>query len=241
MPKRKSHREKPKSVFCETAAAGKHICLSRSKVFFDFDNTITSFDVLDDIIKRFSMNEEWVVIEEKWREGKIGSRECLKGQMNLVRITKPNLLTYLSKIEVDAYFPKLLKLLKRRQVPIAIVSDSFSFIINYILDKNGIDGIDVYSNRLTFDRDKFRVMFPHANKQCFKCANCKRAHIFNHGRSEKFTIYIGDGFSDICPATHADLVFAKGNLLDHFKRIDRVHVPFEHLGTVYNYLKSMDS
>ena len=36
------------------------VVLSNCRVFFDFDNTLTQGDVLDDIIKRFSVNEEWL-------------------------------------------------------------------------------------------------------------------------------------------------------------------------------------
>ena len=38
-----------------------------SRVYFDFDNTITKFDVLDAIIEQFSIDREWVAYEEDWR------------------------------------------------------------------------------------------------------------------------------------------------------------------------------
>ncbi|MCX5696960.1 MAG: hypothetical protein NTU54_03145 [Candidatus Omnitrophica bacterium] len=43
--------------------------LSGYNFLFDFDNTITPFDVLDDIIEKFSVNDDWVVYEEAWRAG----------------------------------------------------------------------------------------------------------------------------------------------------------------------------
>ncbi|MEW6171254.1 MAG: hypothetical protein AB1472_06850 [Candidatus Omnitrophota bacterium] len=68
----------------------------RYSVFIDFDNTITPFDILDDIVERFSINKNWVALEKKWKEGKIGSQECLEGQLSLVRISKNALLKYLA-------------------------------------------------------------------------------------------------------------------------------------------------
>ena len=50
-------------------------------VFLDFDNTITSLDVLDAVIGRFSIDQKWMVHEEAWKEGKIGSRQCLEAQL----------------------------------------------------------------------------------------------------------------------------------------------------------------
>ena len=43
-------------------------------VFLDFDNTITSLDVLDAVIGKFSVDQKWMIYEEAWKEGKIGSR-----------------------------------------------------------------------------------------------------------------------------------------------------------------------
>jgi len=106
--------------------------LSDYKVYFDFDNTITSYDILDDIIQRFAINDGWIKLEEDWKEGKIGSRECLQGQIGLVRVPKKKFLKYLSKIRVDPNFHKILKLLKEKNISPVIVSDSFSFVIkNY--------------------------------------------------------------------------------------------------------------
>jgi len=44
--------------------------LSECLVFFDFDNTITNFDVLDDIIRRFSADKKWVAMSGPGKKGK---------------------------------------------------------------------------------------------------------------------------------------------------------------------------
>ena len=36
-------------------------------VFFDFDNTITMSDVIDDMLERFSKDDGWKKLEEKWQ------------------------------------------------------------------------------------------------------------------------------------------------------------------------------
>ena len=50
-------------------------------VFFDFDNTIANIDVVDDMLERFSGDDGWKELEERWQREEIGSRECLKGQV----------------------------------------------------------------------------------------------------------------------------------------------------------------
>lgn len=50
-------------------------------VFFDFDNTIATCDVFDNMLPRFSRDDLWVELEKKWKDGKIGSKACLQGQL----------------------------------------------------------------------------------------------------------------------------------------------------------------
>ncbi|MDD4954815.1 MAG: MtnX-like HAD-IB family phosphatase [Candidatus Omnitrophica bacterium] len=217
----------------------KKITLSNCVVLFDFDNTITPFDVIDDIVEKFSINEKWRKIEEDWKNGKIGSKECLKNQFNEVRIKKDEFSGYLSKIKIDQAFSKILALLKHSKASVAIASDSCSFIIESILKNNGISGVKIYSNRLKFKKDRIILDFPHFNKNCSKCANCKKSHLQKAGGSDKIFIYIGDGLSDICAAGCADIVFAKASLLEHFKKEKKKYIEFDTLSVVYNYLKEM--
>lgn len=206
-------------------------------VFFDFDNTITTFDVLDGIIKRFAKDRNWVKLEENWRLGKIGSRQCLSGQLKSVRVTKKELLQYLDTVNLDKNFHKLLDFLKANKAEVAILSDSFSFVINYILKRHNIGHIKTYANHLRINRDTLTAIFPHVNEACFKCANCKKGHLTNNGFSKRFSIYIGDGLSDICPAQHTNLTFAKANLLLHLRKKNKHCIEFKHLEDVYSYIK----
>ena len=93
----------------------KKINLANCVCFFDFDNTITTFDVLDGIIKRFAKDKNWVKLEENWRAGKIGSRECLSGQLKSVKASKKELLSYLDSVKLDKSFCELLNFLKKKQ------------------------------------------------------------------------------------------------------------------------------
>ena len=214
--------------------------MSRKKyiVFFDFDNTITPFDVLDHLIERFSIDEDWKMFEEEWEAGKIGSKECLEGQLRSVRVTQEVLSQYLATVPVDPFFPRLLDLLKRKGIESIIVSDSFSFIIKEILKHNGIKGGKVYANRIRFEEDRLFPSFPFWSEDCSRCAHCKKRHVLEH--ADKTTVYVGDGLSDLCPAEHADLVFAKGSLLDHLLKKKRRCRDFRDLRDVYASFEELE-
>lgn len=57
-------------------------------VFFDFDNTISTCDVFDSMLPRFSKDAFWIKLEKRWKSGKIGSKACLEGQIKGMSITK---------------------------------------------------------------------------------------------------------------------------------------------------------
>ncbi|MEI6125306.1 MAG: MtnX-like HAD-IB family phosphatase [Pseudomonadota bacterium] len=215
--------------------AGLHF--SNCMVYFDFDNTITSFDVLDGIIEQFSINRDWVAYEAAWKQGKIGSRQCLEGQLRSIRVTKKQLLEYLCTIKVDAHFHKLLMLLRAGGINPVILSDSFSFLIEYILQHNGIHGIKVYSNQLKIHKSQLVPSFPYTNSLCSHCAHCKTSTLSSEAFKDKKVLYIGDGLSDVCPAHHADIVFAKSTLLKHFQETERDCLAFTDFGDIYNYFK----
>ena len=106
-------------------------------VFLDFDNTITSLDVLDAVIGKFSVDQKWMIHEEAWKEGRIGSRQCLEAQLRSVRVTRADLAKYVKQIPLDPFASKLFRTLRRRRIPFMIVSDSFTVIIRTILRYHG--------------------------------------------------------------------------------------------------------
>src|SRR5580704_15303253 len=120
------------------------IVLSNCRVFLDFDNTMTTSDVLFDVIRRFSINDQWMVLEKAWLEGQIGTKECLEGQLRNVRITKNALHKFLKNVELDPHFHQLLALLVREGIKPVILSDNFTYIIEWILKYHGIKDLKVY-------------------------------------------------------------------------------------------------
>jgi len=192
------------------------------RVFIDFDNTITRGDVLDGVIERFASDDSWRALEDAWAAGRIGARECLDGQIRLLRVTWPELARHLDGVELDPGFYLLRDLLRREGVELMIVSDNFDVILGHILQTSGCAGVAYRANHLELVADQFLPSFPFSNPACPTCAHCKKTHFLPPNDDARQVIFIGDGRSDICPSTHADIVFAKDSLLDH---LQHSHVP----------------
>ncbi len=209
-------------------------------VFFDFDNTITPFDVLDSIVETFSVNKKWQDFEAAWKKGRIGSKDCLSGQLRSVRIDKKGLDRYLAGIKVDPYFKKIIALLRKNGVKPVIVSDSFLYFIRFILRNNGIKDIKILSNIIKLSSGRLIPFFPHQHDSCTICGNCKTGHLPRGRSAEKIIIYVGDGLSDLCPSKNSDIVFAKGNLKKYLLKEGKPFISFNDLKDVYNFMRRID-
>ena len=107
----------------------KLINSNKCVVFFDFDNTIATCDVFDNMLPRFSQDKLWVELEKQWRKGKIGSRACLEGQIKGLSITKEALDEYLAGIKLDPYFKRIVRGLTLRGIKTFVLSDNFDYIL----------------------------------------------------------------------------------------------------------------
>lgn len=206
-------------------------------VFFDFDNTITTCDVIDDMLLRFSENKRYIKLEEEWEKGIIGSKVCLQGQIKGIRITRDRLDNYLSGIKLEPYFKKIINFLSLRDARVIVLSDNFDYALKAIFRNNRIRGLKTYSNKISFVKEGLKPSFPFTDKKCRICGHCKRNNLLANVKKGALSIYIGDGFSDACAAQYADIVFAKGHLLEYFKNKKLSCVEYKTLKDVYGYLK----
>ncbi|MFI5355820.1 MAG: MtnX-like HAD-IB family phosphatase [Opitutales bacterium] len=210
------------------------------EVYFDFDNTITEFDVLDDLITRFARDDSWQQVELDWQAGRIGSRECLERQFATVRLTAAGLEDYLRTIRIDPAFPRIVALLRSRGIEPVIVSDSFTTVIGRVLGHHGLTGLPILANELTIAGDELRLSFPYFHSICTRCGNCKTSHLMRRDRAPGTRkVYVGDGQSDVCPAGFCEILFAKGSLLRHYAPLRPDCRPFETLETVHTQLQQL--
>lgn len=206
-------------------------------VFFDFDNTIATCDVFDSMLPHFSRNDLWIRLEEEWKNGKIGSKACLEGQIKGMTLNKRTLDDYLSGIKLDPYFKRLVQYLNTKKVEVVVLSDNFDYILRRVLRNYAIKNLKIYSNKLRFARNRLIPCFPFRSSKCQVCAHCKTKNLLANIKPESIIMYIGDGRSDICPAQYADLVFAKGDLLKYFQDRNLACFSYGGLKDVYDYFK----
>lgn len=184
-------------------------------IFCDFDGTITLDDTTDAILEKFA-DPAWREAEERWVAGKIGSRECLREQMSLIRASEEDLGRLVDAIPIDPHFPEFAEECVGRGFPFHILSDGFDWVIQRTLSRpelqaNGLSRkFRVASSHLQVQERFMITTFPHGSVHCTHgCATCKPQWVECEGRGYSPLIFIGDGNSDRHAASCADIVFAR--------------------------------
>ena len=205
-------------------------------LFFDFDNTLTEGDVLDQLIEKFSPNEAWRDWENAWADGHLPARDCLRLQVENLRVSRETLLDYLLQVRVDPIFAAIRDWANPRQIEVNIVSDSFVPLILHILRNNGIDGVPVFANDLEFSAERLIPSFPFHDPACDRSANAKANHLLPYRFNR--IVFVGDGRSDLDAALAADIVFAKSTLARELDARAIPYWPFDTLDPVLAYLET---
>jgi 2,3-diketo-5-methylthio-1-phosphopentane phosphatase len=193
-------------------------------ILCDFDGTISTCDVTDALLERFA-RPGWELLEQAWRTGRIGSRECMAGQVALLDASADELDALVDTIGIDAAFPAFVARARAAGANVVVVSDGLHRVIARILANHGIDDLPVVANRLLqVNVCDWQAEFPHGDAACRSgSGNCKCACARRHQESHRRTLLIGDGQSDFCAAGSVDFVFAKHKLLEHCRQVGLPH------------------
>jgi len=185
-------------------------------VLSDFDGTITKRDVCYMLLDKYA-KFYWQGLDREWVDGRISTEDAYRELLKRINIKKEEFDRFIETVEIDETFRDFFVECKRNNIKVEIVSDGLDYYIEKILKREGIGEIPFYSNKLTFDGDEWVLEFNKENhKLCPRknnpCGFCKRIVVEAKKNDGYKVIFIGDGPSDRCPATEADIVFAKGFL-----------------------------
>lgn len=211
------------------------------KVFVDFDGTISLTDIGEELFAKFGDREAAYEIIGRWLDGEIGSIQSWRelcdslGEFDIKAFYK-----FVDSLPIDPGFHDFVKYCSNSQIDIYVVSDGLDFYINRFMARENLQEIPVYSNRAVFLKEnKILPDFPYRDEECDTCANCKRNHVINNSHDDDFTIYIGDGNSDTCPAQYCDFIFAKNSLLKFCEKNRISFFPYKNFHDVIERMEQL--
>ncbi|SIQ58530.1 Haloacid Dehalogenase superfamily, subfamily IB, phosphoserine phosphatase-like/2,3-diketo-5-methylthio-1-phosphopentane phosphatase [Rhizobium sp. RU35A] len=212
------------------------------QAFCDFDGTISMLDVSDAVFAQFSL-PQWRDVEERWEEGLISARQCMRAQVDLIRASQAEIDDFLDTLAIDEGFFAFQRFCVEHAIAITIVSDGVDHFIRRILANHGITGIDIIANRLMHyheaGEERFDLAFPHARDTCRPQSGVCKCSVLSAARSTH--IYVGDGRSDFCVSHDARFVFAKAKLATYCEEHRIPYVGFTSFHDVTHALRSLTS
>ncbi|MBN2227559.1 MAG: MtnX-like HAD-IB family phosphatase [candidate division Zixibacteria bacterium] len=209
-------------------------------VFCDFDGTFTARDVGHGLYRRFSGGGNTELVE-RWKAGEVSSRECLREEAAMMAVTEDEVYRFLDGFPLRKGAEEFYRTTARRGIPFYIVSDGADLYIDYILKKNGLQGITYYANHAFVRDGHFVIEFPYDNDGCARCGCCKGSRmreIIGSDRSAYTVVFIGDGLSDICALPEADIVFARGDLLGFCRANGTTAIEYKSFFDILRYLNT---
>jgi 2-hydroxy-3-keto-5-methylthiopentenyl-1-phosphate phosphatase len=198
--------------------------LSQRTLVVDFDGTITQEDVLDEIARTFGDDEVYREVDEALDRNGITLHEVLRREFEPVRAPLGEVLEWVhANASIRPGFRELVELARARGWRVVVVSSGFRQLIEPMLERAGIQGLELVSNEVDPDPEGWRITF-FDESRCEVCGEaCKRTTVRSMVDGGE-VVYVGDGYSDRCAAEDADLVFARRGLAAY---LTERGVPFE--------------
>jgi len=203
------------------------------EIICDFDGTVARPDTVDELLEALA-DPAWRAIEERWHRGEIDSRECMASQIPLLRGGWTAIARFLDeRVTVHPSFAPFAAWCARRGIALRIASEGIDRVIHHLLARERVAVSSVWASRLEVGPDGMLSLdFSHACGRTYCGAALCKCETFRPSAGRPIRVLIGDGRSDFCAATRADVVFARAMLLEHCRAEQILCIPFESFDTV---------
>lgn len=194
-------------------------------ILTDFDGTITEVDVGTLIWERLTPPSAETL--RRLAADEIGSR--LAYLETTARVDPAQGVALAQQVAIDPHFKEFSAWAGTQGLPLAVVSDGFTFYIDPILRREGLSHLPVFANEWVSPGE---LAWPHGNPACDRCGCCKAAVSRRLRQAGSQVIYLGDGVSDLYAAGHADYIFARGRLARYLEEQGAPYFPLDSFGSV---------
>jgi 2-hydroxy-3-keto-5-methylthiopentenyl-1-phosphate phosphatase len=193
----------------------------------DWDGTGTERDTRGMVREEFGDPALLARTEDALHAGEMGYREVMEVEMASVAAPLDEVNAWLAQqVRVRPGFAELVA----RHRP-TILSSGFHELIEPLLAREGVRA-EVVANRVEARPDGWRVLWRDP-EPCATCGEvCKRSAL-----PEPPFVYVGDGYSDRCPAALAARVFAIDGLAAYR---DEQGLPYEPFGDLGDVARALD-
>lgn len=200
----------------------------------DFDETASVDNVAEMLLARFA-RDGWLRHQARFRAGEIALREYQESAFALVTATPETMAEHAAEhARLRPGFRELVEACRAKGTPIAVISGGLDFYVKSVLSRNGLGDVTFFAVGTRSTPDGLRYTYPLAAETCWLWGNCKCSIVEQYRADGRKVVYVGDGRNDVCPASRASFVFARGRLLEHCRGARLPHEAFEDFFSVMN-------
>ena len=204
----------------------------------DFDGTICMPDSSEYLLERFAP-PDWKNLDEAVWGGQITEREAFQKQISLLRVTWDDARVAVREgVKIRDGFKHFVQCCRARDLPLVILSSGLRPLIEELLQREGIAGLPVESHDVLIDHDRWNLILHRGRRLAEHCSHCKCAFLTEQQTAGRRVIYIGDGFTDLCPARLADMLFAADRLAEACRMNQ---TPFHLYTTFHDIERTLDA
>ncbi len=217
-------------------------------VFADFDDTLTTKNAAQFLLKRFAPDALQRFTTE-YRSGEITFRQYQELSFNAVEATVSEMQEVAKEeIELRPGLAELLNAIDSAQATFTVASAGLDIYIEPVLQQHGLTGRNVICGTASIkdsEGGEFRYDYPFTEANAVDpCrgdwATCKCKALETAG--DAITVFVGDGStSDACVAPKADYVFARDRLLRICRQAGIEATPFEDFSPVTDLINRLNA
>ena len=137
----------------------------------DYDGTISRVDIGDELLRRHYDNRaEFERLDALYDAGKIGSRDLMKWDMDVLPRDAELLRREAAAMPQDEAFPGFVAAVRGRGAQVEVVSDGLGFYIEPNLAALGVTDVTLAVNANRVENGGEGMFFPFSHPTCFVCS-----------------------------------------------------------------------
>ena len=190
-------------------------------VLCDFDDTTAVENVAQLLLEHFGENATRQELRRQAHENTISFKQYQECAFRSINASKEAMQAVVkAETNLRPYFKELWRYCQAREIPMAIVTVGLDFYVDALLEREGLEDVPRYAVKTTFTPGGIDYGYTYpwngspdpSRGLCLQWGNCKCRVLEEYREKGHMIIYVGDGSSDFCPASIADMVFARGQL-----------------------------
>lgn len=204
----------------------------------DFDDTITVGNVSSSIRTKFAP-KKWLEMEKEYYAGLYSVEESNIRQYAMFQIGRKEIEEHVRKhVTIRKGFANFIEHCQRIGVRVTVVSSGLDIYIRPTMRRLGLEQMEVYSGKAQVSPSGIHVKYTDPSGKPLS-SGFKEAYLSHFKESGYTVIYIGDGLSDIVPATKSDFTIARSQLKRHFETNNLPHYPYYTFTEVTEHLQKI--